>query len=207
MTWKDITIEKFLKIQAVISIEKEPFERTLSTLAVIKGIKKKELDLIPLVKLQKELRELKFLDEPLPQKIHINFKVKGRTFRACTDISKINTAQYIELMDYAKENPLDHIHHFMAILCDEVQGFGFMKYKVPYSGEAQKEKAELFYKHLAIDIAYPQSLFFCNVLKNLMPSMQTYLEKQKKKLTKELQTLITNTGGGMSHSTSSARAI
>lgn len=207
MTWKDITIEKFIQLQAVTAIEKDPFERTLSTLAVLKGIKKKELDAMPLNQLNKELKEMSFLDSALPEKIHMNFKVKGRTFRSCTDISKINTAQYIELMDYAKENPMTHIHEFMAIMCDEVQGWGYMKWKVPYSGEAQKEKAKLFYQHLTIDIAYPQALFFCNVLNNLMPSMQTFLKRQKAKLTKELQTLITNTGDGMSPSTNSAQAI
>lgn len=96
MTWDDITLEKFYKIQEFIS---EPDEWT--TYNLVDLIYDVDCQNMPLSELGKF--KLDFLSQPI-NKVKVNkiIDINGRKYNTNVDLTKVTVAQFIDYQNYSK---------------------------------------------------------------------------------------------------------
>jgi len=91
-------------------------------------------------------------------------------------------AQFIDYStvckDVPKEETVYHIHELLGCFCSEKEYKGYT------------EVAEVFYEKMTMDIAYPYYVFFCNVLTNLLPAMESYLKQETKKQMEKVKKIL-----------------
>lgn len=155
MEWKDITIQKFTGIQAILKSDEPELTKKINLYHLLTGKDLEEIRNIPLGEfLNTYNKELSFLDTDIPQVIPEYWEYKGVKYNITTQVEKLRAGQYIDYKEYAKEP--DKIHNIMAVLCYEGG---------KYDGMTHKERAELFYKYMPITIVAPLTVFFLDLWK------------------------------------------
>lgn len=169
--WSDLTVGDFIKIMPVLNSTEydNNIEKLIDVAAILSGGLNQSIS---------EISKLNFLSDlsSLETKVPKYFYFKGKFYKPVTNFRSIIGGQYIDLSSYCKEQEkiMQNIHYLSAIVCDEVNWFGFRK---KYEGEKLNAKAELF-KELPVTVIYPVAVFFCNNLMSLTDATQTYLEAE-----------------------------
>lgn len=103
MNWKDITVDKYLQMQAVD--EEDDTYREIAYMAILLDKTEDELLDMPLTKFQKLRQECEWVNTApkvsphLPKKIKIN----GVKCEVVKSVTKLTTAQFIDYNNYAAE--------------------------------------------------------------------------------------------------------
>ena len=138
--------------------------------------------------------ELAWMNQLPKEVITKKVKIDGRVFEFELDAQKLDAGSYITIMDLLKrakeEGVLNYIHKILAEIATEK------------GKKADADVAELFYKRLTVDIAYPIGVFFWKLSNALMQRILPYLANQMETKVSELEDLLSN-GDGLSHSTTS----
>ncbi|CAB4178189.1 hypothetical protein UFOVP1015_48 [uncultured Caudovirales phage] len=190
--WNEVTINQFRKIDSIQQSESE--DKAIELLWALCNLDEKELYDLELTKLT-ELNHQTEWAATLPEtKLIQSFKLDGRMFHVEHRINKIKTGQYIDLKRYLKQPKQinQNIHKILTCFIWE-EG-------KKYDADNVEELAELFDKKLTVDIAYPLTVFFCNLLIPLTEAIQDYMEesvmKQVKILSKEVNQLKKHSPSG-----------
>lgn len=100
MTWKDVTLKQFIELQKLVGIEDET-DRMLAISELFFGESVTDL---PIAEYTKKIKELNFLSEELPtNRLVKNVIVNGRKYNIDALVGHINTAQYVDFINYMKE--------------------------------------------------------------------------------------------------------
>lgn len=103
MSWYDVTLGQFLKLQELFKIE-DNNERIISIAELLLG---NEISDLPLSEFSEKIKVLDFLKEPIPEKIPIKkIEVNGRKYFMDCLLGNITTAQYLDYINLAKTNEL-----------------------------------------------------------------------------------------------------
>lgn len=190
MTWDDITIEQFAELQKTFKDKPDNIvdklnQRILQT-SIITG---KDLDEVERMTL-KELDEIdKLIKTPLPTKLHKRFRINGIVYEFITNARELAGGQYMSIMESIKEDPFDHLHVVMFNISRPIKITlkGFKSYE--FEASEIPDRIEDF-KKMPISIANPIAVFFCNLSKDLMISLQDYSLKNQEILTKRIKQMI-----------------
>lgn len=178
-SWNDVTIEQYLKIAKLDVTKLDPIDVKIQLLSIFTGKDESAFVDMELTEFNKLTRELSFLNTlNISDKIRYTFKLDGIKFQANIFVNEITTSEYFDLMSYCrdKETINSNLHNILAIFIKPKKRWFFKSKNIKRS-----EVAELFYKKLPITIAYPLSVFFCELLKNTTKGLKNYSEQQTKK--------------------------
>ena len=104
MTWRDITIKKYLQIQDIVNSEMEDSEKELAIANIIYGYDITELT-IPEYK--KHLADLSFVNKaPENEKLAKTYVINDVKYKSSADIESIQANQFIDFQNYAKKEDM-----------------------------------------------------------------------------------------------------
>jgi len=185
MKWSDINIDRFRKIQSIITDNDiDDLTKKVFLYSLLSGQTIEEVRDIPLgIFLKAYSDSLEFINEAIPQIIPIAWEHKGVSYKITTAINELTAGQYIDLKEYAKEP--DNIHKVMAVLCYDGK---------KYDGATHKERAELFNEQMPITIAAPLTAFFLELWREWSEISLAYSVKVLKESEAEWNTMVGSTG-------------
>lgn len=187
-SWKDITISQYINLLPSTNKGKTEFQIIRHKLKTLFDIDGGELSIDEIEGL---MRKVSFMDEPPSGKPVKRFKLKGRKYQVEIDIKKHKADNYMFVMERLKELQRDpetvekNLHLIMAVVCHPIK-WSWTKWKYVKADNDLLETAQTFYDYLPISVAYPISVFFCALSKNLTQVIQNYSTGKLTKLEKEL---------------------
>lgn len=171
--WDDITLEKFNKLK-----ELGPEPNICDVIDIVYGINSKE---IPYTELKKY--PVSFLNKECPRRpIKKRYTINGNKYDACFDITKINTAQFVDFRNYSYNG--GGMENVLSV-CMIPKGH---KYNDGY--DIDKVKEDML--QLPITDAQTIAFFFINQLVVLLQSIQSslLLELKETEDTKKMAELL-----------------
>ncbi len=206
-SWQDVTIGQFAELYPVLNSKQDKVTKTLSILSVISGtpiddLKKIKNTTESLLKLRTSLAFLNTLGQLEEEAPTPSFYIGSRRFSYSPNLHEMTAGQYITLTELLKGVSEDHgklynrLHTILACLIKEDQRNELGQWvEVDWDGDDFAANAELFRERLTMDKAYPLGVFFCKVWRELMDSMDNYLNKQIIQAERKIQEARTLTGG------------
>ena len=107
MTWNDITVEQFQKIQG---LDLKEMDGQIEAASILLGINSDDMTWAEFCK---ELRKLDFLNEPMPNTIvRKSYVLNGRKYRCLPNLQEMSVARY---MDFSRLGPTGDLVKILAV--------------------------------------------------------------------------------------------
>lgn len=179
-SWGEVTIAQYLKIHTITEKIVDPLERGIQIIAALTGKPVKEVEQLKVNEINEMVVTLDFLKALPSERLPLEFKLKGRKFKAIIFQHEMTAAQFIDYSSVCKTVTTNdalvyEMHNLLGCFCVEGKRKLF-NYKYEYQG--YNKLGEFFYDNMPLSIAYPFFVFFCNVWLNLLPPMQDYFQQQ-----------------------------
>lgn len=169
MDWNKITIEQFVKTQAIINQEPEDEldlhaqKKLIAEIITGKSIEEIENMLMSDI----DNIYLECLTPSLPQKIVKRFKLNGVKYEFDLEATDLTSGRYMSIMESIKGNPLDNLHSVLFNIAHPIKRNALGVFK-RYNFEANEVHKRIEdFKQMPIFIANPIAVFFCNLSKAL----------------------------------------
>jgi len=183
----DLSIKKFQELQ-------KNWERIINTrgglLAFYMGLELKEMKKIP--KKQIDFVEgyvSSQIETPNPDELVLTFLHDGVKYGLENDWSKLAWGAWVDFEVLSAEDPIDKLHHIMAILYRPIISEKNEKYTIaPYDEDEVLERAQLF-KDLPVKYWFGAAGFFFQIVELYITDIKNSLELQTKWETKATQLL------------------
>lgn len=169
MDWNKITIEQFVKTQAIINQEPEDEldlhaqKKLIAEIITGKSIEEIENMLMSDI----DNIYLECLTPSLPQKIVKRFKLNGVKYEFDLEATDLTSGRYMSIMESIKGNPLDNLHSVLFNIAHPIKRNALGVFK-RYNFEANEVHKRIEdFKQMPIFIANPIAVFFCNLSRAL----------------------------------------
>ena len=108
-SWNEVTLNEFIQLTQIIQSEIPEDYQLSNIVSVLTGKTLNEIESLPLSEYKKLASQLDFLNEtPQRKETHSDhYEINGVTYDLKADLSNLTTAQYIDYMNYSKEDPID----------------------------------------------------------------------------------------------------
>ena len=108
-SWNEITLNEFIQLTQIIQSDIPEDYQLSNIVSVLTGKPLQEIESLPLSEYKKLTSQLDFLNEtPQRKETHSDcYEINGVTYELKADLSNLTTAQYIDYMNYSKEDPID----------------------------------------------------------------------------------------------------
>lgn len=101
LNWYNVTLSQFKELQTVLEMEDE-MEKVVAMAELILG---DDVTDLPLQDFNEQLKKLSFLKTEIPTSIPPkHFELRGKKYDVTSLLGNITTAQYIDFMNYSKDN-------------------------------------------------------------------------------------------------------
>jgi hypothetical protein len=146
----------------------------------LSGIDYEQIQEMDIREINEMARSISFIREPATNKA-VNDVIIGKTiYNLQPDVTQMSYGQFKDLSHYTKNKEAinDNLHFIMAL---------FLYEKGTKYDKGFKERAELFRKELTMDVVFPLSAFFFELLKEYVKTTQTYSIQKVQKIVRELK--------------------
>lgn len=175
----DITVGQYQELYAIQKSDIDELEKITESVAVLSGMTARQLDELPVIEFNKLANNVmailsKELPPSDPKKI---IQCEDSEYGISYEPAKLNRGQYVTVLHFMKGDLIANCHLILASLS--------------YNVRTKKHEAE---NHAAIaeDIksakfmdVYSACVFFCELFRNSISSLQGFLEKEMKRTGKQ----------------------
>lgn len=188
-SWHSIPISKFpvlydiLKDPNIDSTDKDI--RIISELSGISVSTIEQIDKKGLIELIKSVRFIFSMEFP---KAVNEFKHEGYVWKINYDVTKLSGRDFISLSKYneTEDSTMQNLVQIASLFIKPYKKKWFRLKQMLLSDEETNE----LIGSAPVSIIYPMCVFFCKVLKDLLPVIQDYLKSQETKILKKIQNEI-----------------
>ena len=161
-----ITISQYQTINQIVKSNKDDLDKEIEAVAFLTRKSEDELLNLPLDKIRKTFAECGFSTPS--QRLKRFIWVNGKLYKGCLDVTDLNTGQYIDLKNFAKQDFVSNLHNLLAVI-----------YK-PIWGKYEHGKVAEDMKSAKLNDVYGLVFFYSNLLEILNPTilMCSVLAKQ-----------------------------
>lgn len=108
-SWSEVTLNEFIQLTQIIQSDIPEDYQLSNIVSVLTGKSLQEIESLPLSEYKKLTSKLDFLNEtPQRKETHSDhYEINGVTYDLKADLSNLTTAQYIDYLNYSKEDPID----------------------------------------------------------------------------------------------------
>lgn len=170
ITWNDVNIGKFMKLEYIKSIEVTTVEKYIEMVGLLYDIDDpKELTMEEYGQYLEAMSGITQLP-PMATNLKPETEVKGKKFNRLIDVNKMTGGQFIDFSVIRKNN---NLHEMLAVL---------------YRSDDMsfRERADWIKEHETVANAYPYLSFFMNSTLRLLTPIQAFSPTQVKKKMKPL---------------------
>lgn len=172
----EVTLSKFIRTNQLHSSDLDETEKDIMALSIMADVSEAEINDMDITDYHQAMAKINsFSLTDLPSVLPKEFDVQGKTYVIMADL-KWKAGQYIAFKEFQKD-AINNLHLLIATICHE-------KGK-QYTTDDHKERADLFYEHLTMGVAYPTALFFSQVLKLSIDHILTSSNQNLRKNVKE----------------------
>jgi hypothetical protein len=213
-SWKDITLSQYAAIYDLTQEQPDPnnsfweLEQQCHLLSEITGIPYQTLYAsTPVSEVKRLYKKVSFISAPPKSDPVQVFKMGGYKWHVQHDITKLSASAYIDLTEYSKEphNLVQNAHNVLALFCTPYK-FNWLKLKWQKVEMDAKVKGELL-QSCPVSVAYPLTVFFCNLWNDLIKDMVPYLNTIYQTMKTEADELMTEQAASMNSAGGSSRSI
>jgi len=183
-SWKDISIKQFVEVSNLVQSGLEDIDLKVKLMSIFSGEPEDYFLKLNYKEFNKLCNSVAFMNDlNISGKLIYNFKIDGIKFIVNPNVSDLSTAEYIDLLNYmgSKDKVKDNLHKILAIFIKpKHKWFGLKKVYM-----RRGEVAEILLNKMPITIAYPLSVFFCELLNNSIKTTKDYLDMMMKKVMRE----------------------
>lgn len=177
---KDITVKQYqtiapdLKLSQTTDNEDLRLQAWINILSNLTGKTVDEIESLDRLEFKKYRKQLDFLLLPKPSLVTKYIWIGGSLYKATNDAYKLNTAQYVAIKTFMKDNDaIEQLHHLAACSYKKLTWKGWK-----YVGKDHVKLSEAFLNKSAYSVL--PIVFFCsNVLLNSMENMEAYSEAER----------------------------
>jgi len=185
-SWDSITIEKFPIIYDLLNDSNlDKIDKEIRILSVLSDLPVHEIEKISLESLKELIKAVNFIftmNFPKPKEV---FKHNDIWWHVNYDITKLSAGDFISLSNFTKDE--DTIVQNLT----EIASIFIKPYKRKWFKFKPIEIETIEHiKTMKVGIVYPLCVFFCNLIVNLRPDIETYLEKENQKATDTVMKLM-----------------
>ena len=189
-SWADVTVPQLIELEAINndeSLKSEPYPditKALLTLSLFSGESYEFLEGQPISYWKPQLKKLAFLDSMPSERAVQKFRSGGYTWRVNFDLKKLSAGEYIDLYELTKDKTiiLQNSGKILSLFCTPCNLFG-QKVNID-----KLKKQELLY-NAPVNVVYPLTVFFCNLLKAYTEIIEGYLISLNQKANQEMKEL------------------
>lgn len=177
--WQDITIEQYQALcNNIADNSLNELELIVSNITVLCGVDYAQVEKMPLGETFKINKELEFIKSVPDNKAINDVIIEDKVYSLYPDIHKMSYGQFKALNHYTKDKEKinDNLHYLMAVFIYE-KG---KDYIIDF-----EDRAELFRKHLTMNVVFPLSSFFLQLLIKSVEVTQTYSMEKAMKIARE----------------------
>lgn len=199
---EDLTVGQFQQLHAIHVSSDDDLEKAISSISVLTGLPRWEVEELPLKTFKDLSREIGILFSSPPQakpKVLKKVRVNGQRYAVILNARKLTLGQYSDLQHFLKQgNMIDNMHKLMACLLVPIR-FNPLNILGKYDG-ANHEKIAEGILSLKFSDVNNTCVFFSKLWNNSIEAIAGYLKKEMmlamKKNTKsqlsqtDLQTLL-----------------
>lgn len=186
--WKQVSINQYYNLLDVMELPLSDEDKAIAMLSALTDKPVEYLtDSIGITELMQSINSLKFIgDTEILAPAKARFKCNGKRFSFDLVLKDSNASSFISLSESIKDpvKSKKNIHNVVAIFCHELNWLGFRKKRTVTS---QKEIAEFLKNNMNMFDAFTYRDFFLRSYKVLSKATLNYLDKQNKKILKELK--------------------
>jgi len=178
-----ITLRQYQSLYAITKSELDEWDRVTESVAVVTGKTSREVEDMPVMEFN---TQAKIVTDILTTEIIIAAKkiieVNGRSYGILYEPSKLTRGQYVTIQHFLQGDLIDNCHLIMASLT-------YNPKTKKHEAERHNEIAEDF-KDVDFAIIYSACVFFCDLFKTFIKSLQDYLVKETKMNKMEVQKIL-----------------
>lgn len=184
--WGEVTLEQYISLHDLNEMEGSDEERVIAVLSVMSGTSIEDLREVRFYDLQRLMKGLDFLKEPIVGKVKWYFPLSWNGYRIAKNVKQLSAGQYIDLNYFLSNYKAPkNFPDIMAVLMQPTR-FGFVRKKQPMEHEAIRELA----KELPMTIVKPLTDFFLQDYEASEKIILEYSLTKMKQQAKELEIRI-----------------
>lgn len=199
--WSQVTLKQFQAIQALLKDEEaDVYQKNAEIISILSGIDIMDVQKLSLRSYTDVMKALRFISQPIENKLRKTFKLNGYKYRILNDVYKLNGGQYITLQHLLRDpaQVVDNMHQIMAVFAIpyERKWYGWKR------GQYDAKKHEWIAKEMLecpIDIIHPLSAFFLDnwkrFVEHTLESSVKEVRKAERTMIRELKRIKPNTAG------------
>lgn len=175
-TWSEISLGNFQKI-IELKNETDGINTLVKIISTLSGIDEEVLNDLPYTEFIRLSDACEFVFTECKEEPKFEFTLNGVKYKMMDDITKIKTAEYIDLDTLLrdKENTIGNLHVIMAILYRPKNKNGEIE---KYDSKTLLERAELFKDNMTCDYCLSAMLFSSALAQVCVDYIKVYSKKQ-----------------------------
>jgi hypothetical protein len=170
--WESITIKQFCEVSRVKDSSSDKVQKLVNLVSILSNLPVETVSTFSVNDLKTAISAVSFIYGDVEGELKEEIEIDGIKYKACLDLRKMSAGQYLDLKSYT-EDPKEIIYNIHNIL-----SVFFIPEGKEYNDVPSNEIAELFYSKCPVSIAYPVSVFFCQLYKGLKLVTADYLAKE-----------------------------
>jgi len=196
-SWNELTVGQYQELHPTFNKEyNNPVDKIIEQLMILTGCDLQAVEQLTVDQLTEFQEDLKFLSEPLDERLRLKFRIKGIKYRFEVNASKLTGGAYMSAMHLAEKDPNTKLHQVLFNIAKPINFFGRDK-KVD-SVQFYEDHVDDF-KDLPMSIAFPIVSFFFRLWQTLTADILDYsnesLMMMKETLEEVNRDLVENSDG------------
>ena len=182
MTWKDVTVWQWIQLQNLLQKTEGLTELDIAvkSLAILTNQTETQIDSLTIKDLQKQLEEIKFVTDTLPEPKPVDYiTTPGRKYKCVYDVKDIPYARYLETKFFGNDVGLN-IHKICASMVMPMKrtwkGWKVASYDASKHEEYAEDLLEAPFQQV-----YGSIVFFCQVFSDSIKSLADYFKTESMK--------------------------
>jgi hypothetical protein len=182
MTWKDVSVWQWIQLQNLLQKTEGLTELDIAvkSLAILTNQTENQIDSLSVKDLNKQLLEIKFITNTLPEPKPVDFiKTPRRRYRCIYDVRNIPYARYLETKFFGSD-VANNIHKIGASMVMPMKrtwrGWKVAKYDSAKHEEYAEDLLEAPFEQV-----YGSMVFFCQVFSDSIRSLADYFKTESMK--------------------------
>ena len=198
-SWKDISIETYIKLRPVLTVEQESITKIINILCVLTGKKREVIKDVSLSDYHILIKKMSFVNTEIPKAVkNKRIKVGEQWYEWKLDAKNMLFGEYISVMEIMQKSTdndeaiFDNLHKLLTTICRPIQKkYGLFWKPIKMDGEMIRKTSNNFYQNMSIADAYPVIVFFCSHYPELMKVIKTSLNERAEGLIEEVKKELT----------------